>query len=156
MQAFTSIKAFKPEYSHFNLSDPFLFDCDFGQLIPIYWQECVPGSVIDYDIEAVVRLQPTIAPIMHNIDIRVELFFVPYRLIFDEWEEFITGGQNGKQEPVMPLWDSYYHPDDDTAPEVPPKYSLWDYFRLPLVKVTEKVMLIMLICRILCLSVHII
>lgn len=59
-------------------------------------------------------------------------------MIFDEWEEFITGGQNGKQEPVMPLWDSYYHPDDDTAPEVPPKYSLWDYFRLPLVKVTEK------------------
>lgn len=99
-----------------------------GQLIPICAYETYPGDVFELGYECAVRAQPMVAPIAQDIDFKIEYFFVPMRLLFGEWKEFITGGEDGEYAGQLPLWDDY---KTDPAP----KYSLWDYFGLPLVKV---------------------
>ena len=39
---------------------------------------------------------------MHRVDVSVHYFFVPNRLIWDKWEEFITNGASGAGDVVPP------------------------------------------------------
>ncbi len=39
---------------------------------------------------------------MHRVNVFTHFFFVPYRLVWDEWREFITGGEDGSSAPVFP------------------------------------------------------
>ena len=49
-----------------------------------------------------MRLQPMIAPVMHRMNAYVHYFFVPNRLIWNDWEKFITGGRLGQDAPLFP------------------------------------------------------
>ena len=51
----------------------------------------------------------------------VHYFFVPYRLLWDEWETFISGGVTGNETPSIPTWNP-----TNTALN-----SLWDYLGFP-------------------------
>lgn len=115
----------RPGRSVFNLSYNKKLTCDMGQLIPIMCDEVVPGDVFKIGNQAVVRFQPLIAPIMHEVNVFVHYFFVPYRILWKDWETFITGGVDGNDTTaVLPRW----------APQVTPIVgSLWDYMGLPLV-----------------------
>lgn len=124
-KVFTRVGNIRPGYSVFDLSYEKKLTCDLGQLIPILADEVVPGDRLKIGNEIVVRLQPLVAPIMHQIDIFVHYFFVAYRNLWDDWEEFITGGIDGPQVPevgpVLPVWEP-----TNTAVG-----SLWDYFGFP-------------------------
>ena len=48
-------------------------------------------------------------------------YFVPYRLLWDDWEDFITGGVDGQDASVVPRW----------TPTNTALNSLWDYFGFP-------------------------
>lgn len=120
-----------PARSMFNLSYSKMLTMDMGQLIPVICDEAVPGDIWQIGSEAVIRMQPLVAPVMHEINIYLHLYFVPYRLLWpkndaetDGWEIFITGGQTGDLEPVQPVW----HPETDTEMAL---NSLWDYFGFP-------------------------
>lgn len=112
-----------PRKSLFDLSYDKLFDCNMGELIPICHDEYYPGDVVSYGSEMVIRFQPLNAPILHEINAKIHYFFVPYRLLWDSWEDFITGGVDGDDASVLPKWDG------KTAQTV--KYSLWDYLGWP-------------------------
>lgn len=86
----------------FNLSHERKLSCDMGKLIPILVEEVVPGDSFRVSTDMVVRLAPMLAPVMHNIDVFTHYFFVPNRLVFDKWEEFITGGTDGTDATVAP------------------------------------------------------
>ena len=92
-----------PSRSMFDLSYSKLFDCDMGQLIPVMCDEVVPGDFIKIGNQAVVRFQPMIAPILHEINVYVHYFFVPYRILWEDWEDFITGGISGDEVPTLPV-----------------------------------------------------
>ena len=53
--------------------------------------------------QSVIRFQPLVAPILHEINAYVHYFFVPYRLLWDQWEDFISGGPNGSDASVPPV-----------------------------------------------------
>lgn len=112
----------RPPRSAFDLSYNKLFDCNFGELIPCMADEVVPGDVFSVGNEIVIRFQPMVAPVLHEINAYVHYFFVPYRLLDDNWEDFITGGEDGTDTSTLPRWDNH----SDTA-----EYSLWDYFGFP-------------------------
>lgn len=95
-----------------------------GQLIPVMCDEVVPGDIFDISAAAVIRFQPLVAPVLHQVDVSAYYFFVPYRLLWDEWEDFITGGPDGSLTPSLPLW----RPARDAAIA---EGSLWDYFGFP-------------------------
>lgn len=131
--SFTKVKALKPPRSAFNLSYEKKFDCDFGQLIPVCCEEMVPGDVFKFGNEIVIRFQPMFAPILQEINAYVHYFFVPTRLIWDQWEEFITGGVDGPTSEMSgPLAPRLKNPGTAyTYSQVCGPYSLYDYFGFP-------------------------
>jgi len=86
----------------FSLSHQNLFTCDMGELIPVTWFETLPGDTIQQSTSALVRVSPLNTPVMHPVRVRLHHWFVPFRLVWDDWEDFITGGEDGLQVPVPP------------------------------------------------------
>jgi hypothetical protein len=80
---------------------------DMGQLIPVCVGEVVPGDIHQIKNRSLIRFNPLVAPIMHEISCCVRYFFVPYRLLWDEWEDFITGGLKGDNTSTLPVWTPF-------------------------------------------------
>ena len=116
--------------SAFNLSYEKKFTADMGILYPILADECVPGDVWSIGNSAVIRFQPLVAPILHQIKVKTYYFFVPYRILDPNFETFITRGETGNVVGVLPV----YNPDDASVPAaVTAKGSLWDFVGIPTV-----------------------
>jgi len=88
-------------YKH-SLSNTKLLSCDMGELVPIGLTEVLPGDSIQQATNALVRASPLLAPVMHPVDIRIHHWFVPHRLVWEDWEDFITGGPDGMDDSVFP------------------------------------------------------
>nr|WAE43807.1 MAG: major capsid protein [Microviridae sp.] len=88
--------------SFFNMSHDVKLSCNLGYLIPIFSEETMPGDRWNINTEALVRLQPLVAPVLHRATVRTEWFFVPYRLVYPNWETFISPVQEGATAPVAP------------------------------------------------------
>lgn len=86
----------------FDLSHEVKLTCEMGKLVPILCEEVVPGDIFRVSTDMVVRMAPMLAPIMHNVNVYTHFFFVPNRIIFDKWEDFITGGVDGTDSTVAP------------------------------------------------------
>lgn len=122
MSVFETVARNVPGKSVHDLSHYKLFTCDMGQLIPVYAQDCVPGDVFKMSLQALLRAQPLVAPLMHPVHVRFHSFFVPYRILDEDFEEMISGGFDGLSSEVPPQW-------------VPTTYnegSLWDFFGFPI------------------------
>lgn len=63
-----------------------------GDIIPFYLDEVLPGDTVSIDTSKVVRMSTLIAPIMDNIYLDTYFFFVPNRLVWDHWKQFM--GEN--------------------------------------------------------------
>lgn len=89
-------------YSKFNLSYENKLTCNMGELVPICCQEILPGDRFKQTDSVLVRFQPMLAPIMHNVDVFTHYFYVPTRLLWKNFENFITGGEDGQDSSVSP------------------------------------------------------
>lgn len=113
---FNSIQLTKPKKNVFDLSHDVKFTAKFGQLIPCGILETVPGDKFNLSAEILARFQPMVAPVMHRFDLSVHYFFVPNRILWKGWEEFITGAKlarPGYVEKVLPflnLNETYTNP----------------------------------------------
>jgi len=87
---FNSVQMFKPKKNVFDLSHDFKFSGDMGNLIPILVNECVPGDNYTISCEAMVRFAPMLAPIMHRVDVSMHYFFVPNRIVWPGWQDFVV------------------------------------------------------------------
>lgn len=85
-----------------NLSHQRLLTCDMGELVPVSCVEALPGDSFRHSASMLLRVAPLVAPVMHAVDVRLHSFFVPNRLIWDNWEDFITGGNSGNDATVHP------------------------------------------------------
>ena len=74
-----------------SLSNYRIFSCDMGELVPIGVTEVLPGDTFQHRTSALIRLIPLISPVMHPVSLRIHSWFVPNRIIWDGWEDFITG-----------------------------------------------------------------
>lgn len=91
------MKRYKHSLSHYKL-----LTLPFGKLVPVTWFEALPGDSIQQTTAALIRMTPLLAPLMHPVKIRLHHWFVPNRLIWDDWEDFITGGADGLDASVHP------------------------------------------------------
>ena len=95
---------------------------DAGYLVPIFYDEALPGDTFTLNASGFGRLATPVNPFMDNLYIETFFFAVPYRLIWSNWEKFC-----GEQT----------DPDDSTdylVPTVtvnPTEQSLWDYMGIP-------------------------
>ncbi len=112
--------------STFNRSHGLKTTFDAGYLVPIFVDEVVPGDSFNLKAHGFGRLATPIYPVMDNLYVETFFFFVPNRLIWDNWEKF-----NGAQD----------NPGDSTSYLVPQLTlgsgvsiagsSLFDYMGLP-------------------------
>lgn len=143
LSPFRHVLAARQRRSVFSNSYYKVFDCNLGQLIPVMCDLYLPGDHVRISCEDLIRANPLAAPIMHQIDIKCDYFWVPLRLLWPKpeyrdlddnllpyppdvpgtWEEFITGGHTGKLEFAQPKWAN---------PNLG-NHQLWDYFGFPLV-----------------------
>lgn len=112
--------------ARFNLSHSVTTSMDVGTLYPIDWQEVVPGDVFKCRAFDVSRVTSSfLKPVMDNLFLDVYHFFVPHRLVYDNFEK-VFGNPN----------PSAY--TDNTLEEVPMTYgevkpgSVGDYLGLPI------------------------
>lgn len=88
-------------YKH-SLSNYKLFSCDGGELVPCGLQEVLPGDSIQQATNALVRASALLSPVYHPVNVRIHHWFVPHRLVWEDWEKFITGGPDGMDDSVFP------------------------------------------------------
>lgn len=124
---FDRVQLNKPTLNKFDLSHERKMSLDMGKLIPIVVQDVLPGDKFRVKSEIMLRMSPMLAPIMHRVNVFTHYFFVPNRLVWSEWEDFITGGRLGVTLPVAPYVDTTVADDNVTSGVG----SLWDYMGLP-------------------------
>lgn len=73
-----------------------------GYIVPVGVIEALPGDNMRHKVSALIRSQPLVAPQLTSIEVKVHSWFVPMRLISEDWEDFITGGRDGRDASVMP------------------------------------------------------
>ena len=91
--------------SKFSLSHYKLLSCDMGELVPVACMEVLPGDTVQASTSALIRMAPMLAPPMHPVHARFHWWYVPYRIIWDDFEDFITGGPDGMNASVYPTID---------------------------------------------------
>jgi hypothetical protein len=102
MSIFSKVAFKRPNYSTFNLSHDRKFSLNMGELVPILCQEVIPGDRFNVTSQQMLRFQPLVAPVMHEMNVFTHYFFVPNRLLWKDWPQFITGGENGLDETLFP------------------------------------------------------
>ena len=78
--------------SKFSLSHYVLKTCKMGYVLPVGLVEVLPGDSFRHATSVFMRLAPMLAPVMHPVTVRIHHWFVPTRLLWDDFEDFITGG----------------------------------------------------------------
>jgi hypothetical protein len=62
---------------------------DAGYLVPIYCDEVLPGDTHRVKMTAFARLATPLFPVMDNLHLDTFFFFVPNRLVWDNWVKFM-------------------------------------------------------------------
>lgn len=99
-----SVPVEQPKRSAFNLSHQNRMTAKLGKLYPIMCEPAVPGDTFQVSAEAYVRLAPMLAPMFGNYEVEITHYFVPNRLLWKNWQKFITGGVDGQQTPSFPRY----------------------------------------------------
>jgi len=106
----------------FTMKDTF----DFDYLIPIFVDEILPGDTCNVQLHTFARLATQIVPIMDNLMVDFFFFFVPNRLLWDNWEKFM-GAQDNPGDSI-----SYVLPSLDAFPAGGPEVdTIYDKMGLP-------------------------
>lgn len=88
---FQSVLLPKVQQSRFDLSHDIKTSFQMGELIPTCCMEVLPGDKFTISIENMLRFAPLIAPVMHRVRVATHYFFVPNRILWPQWDEWITG-----------------------------------------------------------------
>lgn len=121
---FSMIPSVNLKRSVFDRSHDYKTTLDSGYLVPFFLDEVLPGDSFKLNVATFARMNTPIVPIMDNIYIETFFFFVPTRLVWDNWEKF-----NGEQK----------NPSDSTDFLIPSlsnvesfaNGTIFDYFGLP-------------------------
>ena len=110
--------------SSFNRSHGLKTTLDADYLYPILVDDIVPGDTFNVNAHLFARLATPLYPIMDNMRLETFFFFVPYRLLWDNWEKF-HGAQDDPGDSI-----SFTIPGFNSASAISAG-GLGDYFGLP-------------------------
>jgi len=100
---FNSIQLTKPKKNVFDLSHDVKLSLDMGNLVPTLCLECVPGDKFSIGCESLLRFAPLVSPVMHRMDVYMHYFFVPNRILWPNWEKFITNTTTAGEPHAVPF-----------------------------------------------------
>jgi len=130
MNIFNSVKQTRVKKSMFDLSHDVKLSCNMGELVPVLVMPCIPGDHVQLSGETLVRLAPVLAPLMHRIDCTIHYFFVPNRILWPNWEQYITGNKlrpgSAEVPPSLPQFDL-----QSSSGQTPEFQRLADFMGIP-------------------------
>lgn len=88
-------------YNH-NLSYRNFISGEIGEMRPVWLEDGVPGDTFQYHPEVRMYFSPLVFPVLTNMKARIDVFFVPNRISWSEWESFLTGGPENNLDPSYP------------------------------------------------------
>lgn len=121
---FNRVRVDVPNTNKFDLSLDNKLTLDMGKLYPVLVQDTIPGDHFKITPEMLIRFAPLVFPIMHRIDATIHFFYVPNRIIWENWPKFLAGENHTPP---------YFQGNNDVDGELAvPVGSLFDYLGLPL------------------------
>nr|AVQ10187.1 putative major capsid protein [Gokushovirinae environmental samples] len=99
---------------------------DGGYLYPIYIEEVLPGDTFNLRMTAFCRLATPLVPVMDNLYLESFFFFVPNRLVWDNWQRFMGERDPNPNSSISYVVPQLVIPDADALP-----LSIFDYAGLP-------------------------
>lgn len=105
MSLFTNVHFSVPKSHKFGRSRENHLSCQMGELVPFLTEEVYPGDIFKISTEASIKLAPLRAPSMTRMDAYMHFFFIPNRVVYTNWENFITGGTKGNVSSVKAYTD---------------------------------------------------
>ncbi|UPW41904.1 major capsid protein [Dipodfec virus RodF1_80] len=99
---FNSIRTNKPKKTIFQLDHENLLSGEIGWLMPVQIHPTLPFEKWSGKTEVFIRLAPLMYPIYARVNSYIHHFFMPERLLWQGWQEFITGGKDGNSDIVYP------------------------------------------------------
>jgi len=122
--SFAKVPDVKMARSQFDRSHTRKDTFNFDLLTPCFVDEILPGDTINLQVATFMRLATQKVPIMDNMMVDFFFFFVPNRLVWDNWEKFQGAQENPNDSidytiPVMNNVNSNLYG------------SIWDKFGLP-------------------------
>lgn len=135
---FASIPQIDVKRSRFDRSHSLATTFSSGKLIPIYYDDVLPGDTVTLDTSVVCRMSTPIFPVMGDCFLDVFYFFVPNRLVWRNWSHFMgeddaTSWDQSIDYAVPGLVPYIY---DDESFKFDPG-TLADYFGLPVSPLTH-------------------
>lgn len=130
--SFATVPQIETERSVFNRSKTHKTTMASGTLVPFYREEILPGDTVNLQHNVLMRLlSPLNQPIIDNMYCDIFYFFVPNRLVWDNWQKFM--GERVDPGDSIDYHVPQYRYANDTGPD---RGQLWDYFGLPLGQIT--------------------
>lgn len=92
--SFTDMQYRTPERNAFNLSKQTHGSMRFGKIYPVYSRMVMAGDSFRIKPTHFIRFASVLSPVLNNINISYAAFYVPFRLVWQFWPTFISGGYN--------------------------------------------------------------
>lgn len=96
----------KPNRSAFDLSMRKCFTAKVGELLPVFFKECIPGDKFKLGLNSFTRTQPVNSAAYTRIKEYYDYFFVPYRLLWRYFDQFVTDTQESNPQFALSLTHS--------------------------------------------------
>ena len=113
---FANAPAADIERSRFDRSHGYKTTLDSGNLVPIYIDEVLPGDTFTLNATAFARLATPLKPFMDNLFLDVHYFFVPNRLVWDNFQKFMGERIDPDDDPNIYSVPQIQIPISTTAP----------------------------------------
>lgn len=95
-----------------------VFSAEFGKLHVICCEEVLPKDHWKGSVRNLVRFEPLIKPLLSEVNVFTHFFFIPNRILWDGWEEFISGVESTVISPTpAPKRTKPYFIVDQTWPQ---------------------------------------
>lgn len=127
-----NVSAIFPRRSIFSRNREKKFDCDMGKLIPIEVQTMYPGDKVRLNFQALVRTVPLVVPPMCEINCYAQAYFVAFRALDENFDDFISGGVDGNNAYQLPNLTPSSGSNSKAGVNCPKLHSAWDYLGFPM------------------------
>lgn len=117
--------------SVFDRSHDYKTTMDAGYLIPFFVDEVLPGDTFKLRVNAFVRMNTLVAPFMDNVFMDTFFFFVPTRLVWDNWQRFCGEQKNPGDSTDFLIPALTHYPGTDNIINRFTPGSIFDYMGLP-------------------------
>ena len=98
---FKHVKLPGVQRNRFDLSHDVKMSFRMGELVPSCVVEVLPGDSFRIQVQNMLRFLPLVSPVMHRIKVTSHFFFVPNRILYPEWETFITTDTDSPGQPYI-------------------------------------------------------